>query len=123
MGVDENSGQRTARAGKRNSAIKLTYEKNNQLQQAKDTFEKVYKLSVEQGKTQLAESFKNDYERVSAKLIAAIASRPLAHSPTISISGSLSRYLLIKLRTNATSSTINVLIFILNFLLERVSSY
>lgn len=44
-----------------------TYEKNNQLRQAGDAYEKGYKLSVEKGSTQLAEAFKRDFERVSGK--------------------------------------------------------
>ncbi|HEX8636942.1 MAG TPA: hypothetical protein VF692_02680, partial [Pyrinomonadaceae bacterium] len=45
-----------------------TYEKNNQPQQAKDSFEKGYKLATAQGNEQLAKAFKNDFERISAKL-------------------------------------------------------
>lgn len=45
-----------------------TYEKNNQLREAKDTFEKGYKLTTTQGNTQLAEAFRKDFERISAKL-------------------------------------------------------
>ncbi len=45
-----------------------TYEKNGQLKEAKDIFEKGYKLSVEQSNTQPAQAFKNDFERLLTKL-------------------------------------------------------
>ena len=45
-----------------------TYEKNNQLREARDTFEKGYKLTTAQGNAPLAEAFKRDFERVSALL-------------------------------------------------------
>jgi tetratricopeptide (TPR) repeat protein len=45
-----------------------TYEKNGQLKEARDSFEKGYKMATAQSKTQLAEAFKGDFERISAKL-------------------------------------------------------
>ncbi len=45
-----------------------TYEKNGQLKEAKDSFEKGYKMATAQSKTQLAEAFRKDFERISIKL-------------------------------------------------------
>lgn len=45
-----------------------SYEKNDQLKQAKENYEKAYKMAESQGNQRLAQSSKANYERISAKL-------------------------------------------------------
>jgi predicted alpha/beta superfamily hydrolase len=44
------------------------YEKNGQLKQARENYEKAYKMAETKGETQLAKTAKDNYERISNKL-------------------------------------------------------